>query len=156
MSTLLEDAPLTTKKFTFRLMFGNYTEGRGADQKTYQVYKDPVTKLPVHQLIETDKDLHALFDQEGFPAKFQPVEGIPEPVYVNPTERQPGESIQAYMSRLNELQATIKAQLEERLKEVDKMSKEQLETFAENEEIDLKNAKTVEQMRVAVKTALKG
>ncbi len=155
MSTTLE-APAVGKKFKFKLLRGRHIEGVKPDVKAYQVEKDPVTKFPICPIIETDKDLGKLFNQEGVSPKFERIYGEPTPVPLNPLERMAGESVQAYNARLAELMQGIKQKTEEQAKAIDKLSKEDLESFAEENEIDLRGVKTLEQMRVAVKTALKG
>jgi hypothetical protein len=150
----------------FRLLRGQHIEKVGYDgskrvDRVYQVTRDPKdASLRVHPIIESDKDLCALFNSPDGNPKFRKFEKITEAtetiVHINPFERIPGETIQNYMNRLNDLQAQAKAEVELRLKEVDGMGKEELEDFAEAEEIDTKNAKTAEQLRMIIKSALKG
>lgn len=80
----------------------------------------------------------------------------PAPAPVDQTARRPGETLQAYLTRMSELMSTAKSRGEDQLKALDTMSLEQIREWAEAEEIDLKNPKTVEEARKNARAALKG
>lgn len=149
----------TQQMIQFRLLRGMHTEGKGDARKTYQVSRNPVTKEPIQPVFESNKPLDEWFnDASGNPKfrKFERVNPVPQPIVINPLERQAGETVQTFLARLNELTATIKAETQSRLKALDGMSFDKLKEFAEDEELDITTAKTREQALTLIKSALKG
>jgi hypothetical protein len=143
----------------FRLLRGSHTEGKGASLRTYRVSRDPLTKEWQQPIIESTKPLDKLFNDPSNSAKhrkFERLTDVPATIVINPLERQPGETVAAFLSRLAELSDTIKQETVNRLKELDSLSKDDLEAFAEQEEIDVRIAKNREHMLTIIKTALKG
>lgn len=151
----------TAKKFKFRLLRGRHietvgrTEGNKPITRVHQVERDPVTKLPICPIIETDHDLDKMFNVPGFAPKFERLYDDAK-VPVDPTQRFPGETLQSYLARLASLQEQISMEITSKLASVDKMNKSELEDFAEQEEIDLAGAKTVDEMRKFIKSTLTG
>lgn len=150
------DKVSTTPLRKFRLLRGSCRIGKGENARDYKVTINPVTKQRITPVIETDKDLGKLFNCPGFAPKFAEEGKEVEPVVLDPTVRQPGETLQAFLTRLQDLQDSVKSTIDVAIKQVDGYSKEELEDFAEENEVDLKGAKTVEQMRTILKNALKG
>lgn len=136
----------------FRLLVA----GCECDGKWYQVDRDPITKQMRCPIIETDKDLCKMFNVEGFAPKFQALDDTAFELG-DPTQRIPGESIQEYLLRLEDVIEKAKKSATEAFKEVDVLTtREELEDFAEGNEIDIPTtAKTVEQMKAVIKNALK-
>lgn len=99
----------------------------------------------------------------GFRPKYELVKGdAPRIVHVDPTKRLPGETTQAYLARVNALISSLKGAtestaraVEQKRKGVDTMTEDELIEFAGEEEIDLGDARTLTEMRKAVKAALK-
>lgn len=154
--TKTAEKPQTPKKNTYRLLRGRHVEkvGEVAGKpvlKTYQADR----RTDTYPLIETDKDL-SIFNGKGVAPKFEVVKEAAAPVYVDPTVRRPGETMQAYLVRLAEFQNQAKSSIDAAVKSVDGMSLDELKEFADAEEIDLKGAKTVDEMRKTVKAALRG
>lgn len=141
------------KKQRYRLLRSRHTQKENGVNVSYQVERDKVTRAPICPIVESDKDLCKLFNFPGKAPKFERV-GDTHIEIADPMTRLPGETIQAYMGRLAELQTQITEQLEARLLELDNMSKEQLEEFAQNEEIDIGEAKSLKDIRKAIRTAL--
>lgn len=149
----------TQEMIQFRLLRGSHTEGKGENRKTYKVERNPITKEPIQPVFESNKPLDQYFnDASGNPKfrKFERVNPVAAPIVINPLERQPGETVQAFLARLSELAATIKAETQSRLKALDGMSLEKLKEFAEDEELDISTAKTREHALTMIKSALKG
>lgn len=143
----------TDKPQRYRLLRGRHIQKEKGVSVAYQVERDKVTKAPICPVLESDKDLCKLFNAPGKAPKFEKV-GDTQIEITDPMTRLPGETIQAYMSRLAELQTQIKEQLESRLLELDNMDKEALEEFAQNEEIDLGDAKSLKDIRKVIRNAL--
>lgn len=150
---------MSTQMIQFRLLRGAHTEGRGEAKKQYQVSRNPVTKEAIQPVFESPHPLDTWFnDPSGNPKfrKFERVNPVPQPIVINPLERQAGETVAAFLARLSELTATIKAETQSRLKALDGLSFEKLKEFAEDEELDIGTAKTREQALTMIKAALKG
>lgn len=136
----------------FRLLVA----GCEVDGKWYQVDRDPTTKQMRCPIIETDKDLATMFNVSGFTPKFAALDDATLELG-DPTQRMPGESIQEYLLRLEDVIEKAKKGATDAFKEVDELTtREDIEDFAEGNEIDIPpTAKTVEQMKAVVKNALK-
>lgn len=152
-----------SKTMKFRLLRGSYAEPLGYKngKKAYRVYKveiDRKTGTRTCPIIESTIDLVTRFNRgEGKFAKFERVyEEDPAPVIVeNPYTRLPDETVPQYLARLRDIEKEAQQEIAALVKEVDGMNKEQLEQFADENAIDLKGAKTVEQIRTIIKTAVK-
>lgn len=121
----------------------------------YQVVRDPVTKRPQQPVFESYHELDKKFNAPGYPPKFERV-GEPERIVINPVERQPGETLQAYIIRLGEFAEQAKALSEDSIKRIDAMDKDQLAELAAQEEIDISKCKDVINIKATIKAALKG
>jgi len=161
MANATLDKPVKTKEAKneetkplrkFRLLVA----GCEVDGKLYQVDRDPTTKQMRCPVIETDKDLCKMFNVSGFAPKFAYLEEA-EVIVTDPTQRMPGESIQEYLLRLEDVIEKAKKSATDAFKEVDVLvTREEVEDFAEGNEIDIPaTAKTVEQMKAVIKNALK-
>lgn len=153
--------PQTGKsKYQFRLMAGMYVDYNGestptnkAGRRIYQINK----KANVYPVIETDEDLTKFNGKaHGMSEKFTRISFDRDVVvqYTDPTVRLAGESVATYLKRMDEVMSAVKKQTEATLKAIDSLTLEQLTEYAAAEEIDLKGAKTVEQVRKIVKTTL--
>lgn len=176
MTTAVMEKPKTEKpptKIKFRLLRARHIEnvyetndkgwyilnanGKRIKKGTtaYQVERDPVTGGPKQPIFESEKELDKLFNAQGFAPKF---ERISEPtlVMIDPLERRQGETIQSFLARLADMQEQIKGEIDNKIKQVDNMDKDELTSFAEDNEIDVSKAKDIVQLRNTIKAALKG
>lgn len=132
--------------------------GRHIDEKKFahQVTFHPVTKERICPIVETTVDLCKQFNVAGYTPKFEEIhEGAaPEPIYVDSMQRLPGETVQEYLGRITALGESIKATLDNTIKQVNSMTKEQLEDFAEQEEIDITAAKNIEATKKIIRMAI--
>lgn len=110
-------------------------------------------------IFESTTDLCSpAFNPPGFPPKFKlvvPGDGAPV-VMADPMVRQPGETVAVYLARINELMKKAKSTTDRILNDLDKMGQEDLVALAEAEEIDIKSAKNIEEMRHLIRKSLKG
>lgn len=167
MSTTVVKAPGTTSqkvksKFKFRLLRSRHSEKvpdpNNPGKKihiSYQVERDPVTKIPIQPIFESEHELDKMFNVPGFTPKYERI-GDATQTILNPMERVPGETISDYMRRLTDLQESIKATISEKLKEVDSLEDDDLTAYAEAEEFDITGATTPAQQRTAIKRAIRG
>lgn len=167
MSTAVAEVPesLSQKakpKFKFRLLRSRHSEKvpdpNNPGKKihiSYQVERDPVTKIPIQPIFESEHELDKMFNMPGFTPKYERI-GDATQTILNPMDRVPGETISDYMRRLTDLQESIKATISEKIKEVDALEDADLIAYAEAEEFDISGATTPAQQRTAIKKAIRG
>lgn len=103
---------------------------------------------------ETVTDLTGpAYNPPGYPPKFELVQGQTQ-VQVDSAQRRSGESLAAYIQRMNEMMAAEKSRSEQNLKGLDSMSMDKLRELAEAEEIDYTECRTVEDFRKTIRAAL--
>lgn len=170
-TTKLTNPEAARKRFKFKLLRGAHFDKKGEGY----IPPNPNGKTPAEKagvkgaarkfqantktgefpIIETDEDLAKEFNgPHPKMKKFDPLHKV-ETVEVDPTKRRAGETISAYMARLNDF--VVKAQTDSAniIKGVDAMNKEQLQEFADDNEIDLSGTKNVDEMKKAIKSVLK-
>lgn len=161
------NADSARKRFKFRLLRGPHHDRQGdptvnEGRRKFQALSNDKLHghLPFDQrfpLIETTTDLSVFNGKDKTQIKFQPVtEQTNTVVEIDPRVRRTGETIQQYMARLQEFATSVKLELDNQLREVDKMDLEGLREFAEDNEIDVEKAKGIDDMRRMVKAALSG
>jgi hypothetical protein len=155
----------TKKRYRFRLLDGAHTEQ--VDTGNRDVHGDMITITKRYQrgdIIETDQNLHALHDQadlmvQGFPGKFEDITTISDGLPSGELAFRPGETLQEYAVRVTALAAKEGATAKDGTpvmhaakaptptkpvrtgaEAFKKMPVEELVSFAEQEEIDLKGA----------------
>lgn len=154
----MSTAVAESKKYKFRLLSSAHFDKEGPNgpdgnptDRTFQVDR----KKGIFPIIETKVNLSEMFDQPGYPPKFEPLHEEQKP-QVDPQIRQPGETVAVYLGRLNEMTAAIRQRAEAAVKSIDSMSLEDMRTFADDEGIDLKMSKNPDEIRKTIKAALKG
>lgn len=160
---VINPKPDGTEKYLFRMAEGMYVDYNGAktadNRDGRRIFQCDRAK-GVHPIIGTDQDLNKFNGKHtGMKKKFDRINRDNPDVVVktlDPTERHPGETVSAYLARMNDVKAALQKQTETMLRAVDSLTLEQVQEFAAAEEIDLKGAKTVEEARKLFKAALKG
>lgn len=109
------------------------------------------SKEPIE--FETITDLsEPAYNPPGYPPRFRRADKpATETVYVDPMQRRPGETVAAYVIRVRELAAGLIAAAEGESAGLNKMGLDELVSFAADNEIDLGSAKTLEQVRNAIR-----
>lgn len=117
--------------------------------RVFQVNKQ-TKELPEFETI-TDLSKQA-YNPAGYPPRFRRADKPQtETVYIDPMQRRPGETVAAYVLRIRELASGLIAAAEGESANLMKMSLEDLQSFAADNEIDLGSAKTLDQVRSAVR-----
>lgn len=154
----LKDA--TKNVYRVRLLRGRHIDRQGpADEsgrRTLRTFQANV-RTGTFPEFETVNDLAGdkAHSPTGFPRKFENVHTVQREPPIDPTKRQPGETVTAYLGRLNDIAAAARTQTEQTVKALDTMGMPQLQEFAETEEIDISTAKNVEEVRKIIRSAFK-
>jgi hypothetical protein len=156
----------TQKKYKFRLLVGMHVETEwieSVDPDTGRKTREPVNtiyqadKQKGHfPTIETDTDLEAIFntDDPKLGKKYQRIHGSAVEVITDPTKRLAGETVHAYFQRMDDLTKQMKGKIETTLRELDKMTQDDLVALAITEEIDLSSCATIDEVRKTIRDAL--
>lgn len=151
-------------KYRFKLLFGMYVTTE------YETKVDPESnvkvriprntiyqaepKKGVHPVIDTDIDLTQYNGQHAHMKKFEKIIGSATQTITDPTLRLEGESINAYLRRMDDMVKTARNKTEEMMKGLDKMTQEELISLATQEEIDVSACKTVGDVRQVLREGL--
>lgn len=153
-----------TKRYKFRLLRGQYVSTE------WKIVTDPETglrnRVPVNTtyqadprkgvfpIIETDEDLEEYNGQYAHMKKFERIIGSATQTVTDPTQRLEGESLNAYLRRMEDLAKGVRARVETTLKSLDRLTQEELVALAAQEEIDLSSCKSLEEVRKTIRDAL--
>lgn len=151
-------------KYKFKLLFGMYVsteykivtnpetgeKTRKPENTIYQA--DP--KKGVFPIINTDIDLESYNGKHRHMKKFEKIIGSATQTIVDPTVRLEGESIHAYLTRMEDMVKSAKAKTEEMMKGLDKLTQEELVSLAAQEEVDISTCQTVGDVRKVLREAL--
>lgn len=170
-TTKLTNPEAARKRFKFKLLRGAHFDKKGEGY----IPPNPNGKTPAEKagvkgaprkfqantktgefpIIETDEDLAKEFNgPHPKMKKFDPLHKV-ETVEVDPKVRRPGETVAAYIGRINQFVIEAQACAANMVKGLDTMNKEQLQEFADDNEIDLSGTKNVDEMRKVIKSVLK-
>jgi hypothetical protein len=166
MTTATAERPATgPKKYRFKLLKGQYVSSRVIKRKIDGVDVQEIENTPYQAdprkgffpIIETDIDLEVFNGPAPNMKKFERVlvDGPVQPVIENPLDRLPGETVHAYLTRINDLSAKIKEQTAQIIKALDTATPDQLVELAAQEEIDISMCKNPDDMRKVIRNALK-
>jgi hypothetical protein len=151
------------KRYRFRVLDGSHCVQYDTGDKDGT--GTPVTRIRKYrrgEVVETNDDLKAIFDQPGMPPKFEELRDDVTGLTGEMAIRE-GETLSEYANRLAQLVKTVgeepmdetkaKAQTQAKTQNQQRgadafrrMSKEELEDYAEDNEIDLKGAQAKEDM----------